>query len=241
MLHIGTTDVDLSLDSEALADGEYAKLVELLMARGYRQRTDLRRFQLSRKVALAGAGPSVEVLVDFLMPRHANIAKNKPPLVRNFAVQRADGADLALRFYQLVAIEGDMPEGGVNSVLIAVASIPALLAMKGYSIADRHKLKDAYDIYYCVRNYPDGVDGLTQATRALLRIKGFETGYRKISSKFRTVDDYDPTCVRQFVIGTSALGGRTPEQWQQDAFGQVDEWLSRLGLRSRQGTDCLSE
>ena len=30
MPHIGTLDVDLSLDAEALGDGEYAQLVELL-------------------------------------------------------------------------------------------------------------------------------------------------------------------------------------------------------------------
>ena len=67
------------------------------------------------------------------MPRDAMIAKNTPPLVADFAVQRADGADLALRFYQLVAIDGDMPDGGRSRVQIAVASIPALLTMKGYA------------------------------------------------------------------------------------------------------------
>jgi len=33
------------------------------------------------------------------------------------------------------------------------------------------------------------------------------------------------------VEGTEILDGRTPEQWQQDAFGQVDAWLRALGLR----------
>ena len=42
------------------------------------------------------------------MPRDAHIVKNKPPLLSNFAVQRADGADLATTFYKLVAIEGPM-------------------------------------------------------------------------------------------------------------------------------------
>ena len=35
-----------------------------------------------------------------------------------------------------------------------MCSIPALLAMKGHALAGRYKQKDAYDIYYCVRNYP---------------------------------------------------------------------------------------
>ena len=84
MPHVGTADVDLALHAEALGDGEYARLVELLQSQGYRQ-----------------------------------------------------GAELALNFYQMVAIDGGMPDGGRNLVSIAVASIPALLAMKGYAIAKR--------------------------------------------------------------------------------------------------------
>ena len=36
MPHIGTLDVDLTLDAEALGDGEYAQLVESLLRQGYR-------------------------------------------------------------------------------------------------------------------------------------------------------------------------------------------------------------
>ena len=139
MPHAGTADVDLALHAEALGDGEYARLVELLQSHGYRQEPDLRRFQLARTVAASDGGPPIDIIVDFLMPRDAVIAKNNLPLVTNFAVQRADGTGLALNFYQMVAIDGGMPDGGRNLVSIAVASIPALLAMKGYSIAKREK------------------------------------------------------------------------------------------------------
>ena len=149
----------------------------------------------------------------------------------NFAVQRADGADLALKFYQIVAIDGDMPDGGGNRVQIAVASIPALLAMKGYAIANRLKQKDAYDIYYSIRNFPDGIDALVAATRPLLEFETARTGYLHISQKFRHLDDFGSTSVRHFVDRPDVLGERTADQWQQDAFGQVDAWLSALGLR----------
>ena len=231
MPHAGTADVDLALHAEALGDGEYARLVELLQSHGYRQGPALRRFQLARMVAASDDGPPIDIVVDFLMPRDAVIARNNPPLVSNFAVQRADGAELALNFYQMVAIDGGMPDGGRNLVSIAVASIPALLAMKGYAIAKREKPKDAYDIYYCVRNYPDGVDGLVTATIPFLNVDAARTGYRHIASKFRTDDDYGPTRVREFVDGSPLLGQRTPDQWQQDAFGQVHAWLVGLGLR----------
>jgi len=177
MPHVGTFDIDLSLDAEVLGDGKYATLVESLLRAGYEQRKDLKRFQLVRRVPAADGSPPIDVLVDFLMPRHAEILKNIPPLVQDFAVQRADGADLALRFYQLVAIDGPMPDGGRNRVEVAVASIPALLAMKGYAINGRHKQKDAYDIYYCIRNYEGGAKALAKACRPLLDVKEGAAGY----------------------------------------------------------------
>lgn len=231
MPHVGTLDVDLGLDAEALGDGEYASLIGVLQGHGYIQREGLRRFQLVRQVVPRDGGEAIDIVVDFLMPRDAEIVRNDPPLINNFAVQRADGADLAMRFYQLVAVSGPMPDGGTNRVEIAVCSIPALLAMKGHALAGRYKQKDAYDIYYSVRNYPDGIEVLAQECRALLEHPSGEQGFRQIAEKFDAFDGYGPTCVRRFIEGTSALGNRTLDQWQQDAFGQIDGLLRAMGLR----------
>ena len=231
MPHIGTQDIDLSLDAEALGDSEYVNLVEALFAQGYQQRAGLRRFQLVRTVPSRDAGPDIDVIVDFLVPRDAQIEKNDPPIVTEFAVQRAHGAELALQYSELILLEGEMPDGGKNSVRIAVASIPALLAMKGYAIDGRNKLKDAYAIYYCVRNFPGGLAALVEATTLLLTNETARQGYELIAAKFRELDDFGPTSVRHFVEGSDALADRTADQWQQDAFGQVDVWLKSLGLR----------
>ena len=232
MPHVGTLDLDLGLDAAALGDGEYANLVEALLGHGYAQRKELRRFQLVRQIATADGGTPIDVIIDFLMPKDADIVKNVPPLISEFAVQRADGADLAVRFYQMVAIAGAMPNGGTNRVEVAVCSIPALLAMKGHAIAGRYKQKDAYDVYYCIRNYPGGPQALADACRPLLEIVSGATGYQYIADKFDTPEGFGPTCVRHFVADTQVLGERTPDQWQMDAFGQVDAWLRALGLRA---------
>lgn len=230
MPHVGTIDVDLGLDAEALGDGQYATLVDALRVHGYEQRREMRRFQLVRSVLAQDGGGPIDIVIDFLMPRDARIVKHMPPLISDFAVQRADGADLAVRFYQMVAIAGDMPTGGTNRVEIAVCSIPALIAMKGHALEGRYKQKDAYDIYYCIRNYPGGPDTLAKACRPLLDHASAAVGYGFIADKFETVDSFGPNCVRRFVEETQVLGDRTPEQWQRDAFGQVDAWLAALGL-----------
>ncbi len=231
MPHVGTLDVDLSLDAEALGDGEYATLVEALMAQGYNQREGFRRFQLVRTVPAQDGGQPIDIVVDFLMPRDADIVKNSPPLVADFAVQKADGADLALRFHQFVAVEAMMPNGGHNRVELAVCSIPALLAMKGHALNGRLKQKDAYDVYYCIRNYPGGIAALAMDCNPLLKHQNAVDGYNFINAKFETLESFGPTCVRRFVKESQILGDRDPDQWQRDAFGQVDAWLRALGFR----------
>lgn len=231
MQHVGTIDVDLGLDPVALADGEYSLLVEALLGQGYQQSDSLQRFQLMRSIEPQDGSETINVIVDFLMPKDAVLAKNGPKLIENFAVQKADGADLAITFQEFVKVEGDMPTGGKNRVEIAVCTIPALLAMKGHALLGRHKQKDAYDVYYCVRNYAGGIDALAEACRPVLEEASGAEGYRAINEKFEAIDSYGPTSVCNFVAETDILGERSADEWQQDAYGQVDVWLKALGLR----------
>ena len=232
MRHVGTLDVDLGLHAEALGGSEYVKLVDALKEHEYKQDANRREFQLVRQVPAMDDGPPIDVVVDFLMPRDAVIAKNRPPIIDDFHVVRASGAGLALRSYEMVELTGGMPGGAVNRVELAVASVPALLAMKGFALDRRYKRKDAYDVYYCVRNFPGGPDALAEVCRPLLKHEDAATGYRHLDAKFESVNDIGPVCVRQFVEETEVLRERTPDQWQQDAFGQVDAWLRALGLRT---------
>lgn len=231
MPHVGTLDIDLGLDPSALADGEYASLIESLRGHGYRQRADLRQFQLVRELPQDDGSAPIEVVVDFLMQRDVNVVKNRPPLIEDFRVQGVNGADLAIRLAEDFQLTGNMPGGGTNTVTISVCSIPAFLAMKGFAVEKRHKQKDAYDIYYAIRNYPDGIPALADACQPVVRDPEGREGYEYINGKFTAFDDYGPTSVRKFVEETYVLQERTPEQWQQDAFGVVDQWLKLLGLR----------
>ena len=234
MPHLGTLDIDLGLDPSALADGEYASLIESLQGRGYRQRADLKQFQLVRELPQDDGSATIEVVVDFLMQRDVKVVKNRPPLVEDFRAQGANGTDLAIRLAEDFKLTGNMPGGGTNAVTISVCSIPAFLAMKGFAVEKRHKQKDAYDIYYAIRNYPDGIPALAKACQPVLSDPEGQEGYLYIEGKFTSFVDYGPTSVRKFVEETDVLQERSPEQWQQDAFGVVDQWLKLLGLREAQ-------
>lgn len=178
---------------------------------------------------MASAEP-IAVIVDLLMPREAQPVKNKPPIVDDFAVQKADGAAIALQCNVSVSLKGRMPDGRNNSVDVLVATIPASLVMKGYALVGRDKKKDAYDTYYSVRNFPGGPARLAEDCRALLINEIARKGFKHVAGKFSAADDFGPQTVRDFLKESAALGDMTPEQVQEDAFRQVRAFLAALGI-----------
>ncbi|GAB3472561.1 nucleotidyl transferase AbiEii/AbiGii toxin family protein [Polaromonas eurypsychrophila] len=228
--HIGTIDVDLSLDANALGDGDYASLVELLERAGYqRGQADMRVFQMRRTVTVDDGAPIV-VVVDLLMPRESKITKNRPPLLADFAVLKADGAGVAMENFVRQKLAGNMPDGRYNSVELRVASIPAFLVMKGYALTGRDKAKDAYDVYYSIKQFEGGALELAAACRGLLIDPVAAEGYRRIGGKFADFNGYGPQTVKRFLLESSVMDGMTPEQIQQDAYMQVRSWYEALGM-----------
>lgn len=227
--HIGTMDIDLCLDAEALGDGQYESLVALLDGAGYiRGHEDQKKFQLKRTFD-PGDGRPVTVVVDLLMPKEAKITRNKPPHIPDFAVQRADGAQVAMRLNVEVELDGRMPDGRPNHLNLRVAAIPALLVMKGFALVGRDKQKDAYDIYYSVRQFPDGPVAVAKACEPIMDDPIARESFKAIASKFRDVSDYGPVTVRRFLEGSAQMAGMTPDQLQNDAYQQVHAWLAALG------------
>ena len=229
--HIGTLDIDLDLNPDALAEGEYATLVEALESKGYERGTaGLKPFQLRRWVKVDEGDP-VGVLVDLLMPRGARGDRNDDPLVEGLRVQGAEGGDVALTHNTAMMFEGTMPDGRTNEVELLVATIPALLVMKGYAMAGRDKKKDAYDVYFSVRNFAGGPVALAGECAAMLGDAVARKGFEHLAGKFRHADDFGPNTVRMFLKESASLGEMTPEQIQTDAFMQVSAWLRAMGLQ----------
>jgi hypothetical protein len=226
--HVGTLDIDLELDPEALSEGQYADLVESLVSQGYeRNIPGLKPFQL-RRWARLDDGEAIAVVVDLLMPRESAPKKNRPSLVDGLRVQGIDGGGIALLFNTVIKIDGQMPDGRHNAVDIHVATIPALLVMKGFALTQRDKLKDAYDIWYCVRHFVGGADALAKECRRLLDVAVARQGFGLIASKFRSIDDFGPASVRRFLQGADLPSDLSPDQIQTDAYMRVSQLLALI-------------
>lgn len=229
--HLGTLDIDIGLDPDALDGGKYATLVETLEKAGYsRDAEDLKDFQLLRIVSVDDGDP-IPVVVDLLAPKGRKLKGSKPQLIHGLRVLQVDGCGVAIRNSVSREIQGTMPDGRNNTVGLPVTTIAALLVMKGFALCGRDKMKDAYDIYYSVRNYPGGPSQLGGDCRVLLDDEVAREGFGLLASKFRNRDDFGPQTVRRFLDDApTEFTDLDPEQVQTDAFGQIDAFLKALGI-----------
>jgi hypothetical protein len=231
--HIGTLDIDLDLNPEALGDYDYAELIEELGDHDYERGINgLKPFQMQRTIDLKDGAKPIPVIIDLLMPKDAVVREHIPKLIDGLTVQRIDGGIYGLKHYQEISIDGYMPDGRPNKVKILVASPPALLVMKGYALVGRDKQKDAYDIWFCIRNYEGGIEALAEACRPLLKEEEARKAYLNIADKFRDENDFGPTTVRRFLENSpDKCGDMTPDQIQNDAYFRVSKWCELLGLK----------
>lgn len=229
--HLGSLDVDIGLDPEAMGEGRYATLVETLEKAGYqRDLRELKPFQMLREVPVDEREP-IPVVIDLLAPKGKKLKGSRPPKVPGLRVQQIDGCGIAIAHHHSKELSGRMPDGRHNSVEIPVASIAALLVMKGYALIGRDKMKDAYDIYYSIRNYPGGPGKLGEECQELLNDPVAKEGFEHIKRKFYSRDSFGPETVRGFLDeAPPQFTDLDPEQVQTDAYGQVSAFLKSLGI-----------
>lgn len=196
--HVGSIDVDLALDVSKLSQGRYAEMLKLLLGTG-RYRQGEKDFQFITEVDLGDGEPPVMVELDFLAPKDVETGKNKPKLIKDFRVLKADGCGAAFHSPLTMKLSGQMIGGAKNTVSLRVASVPDFLVMKAIALAKRDKPKDAYDICYCLDHYQGGIAELAKAWISRMQ-EGSDVAiaFSNLREKFETVNSYGPMQVVEF-------------------------------------------
>ena len=222
--HTGSMDIDLALDHRRLQEAGYRTIRKLLLGRGYREGPQPSIFL--REVAAGDA--RIVVQVDFMAGEYGGTGRSRRhQRVPEIQARKARGCDLAFTAPTELRVEGGLPGGGKDSVIVRVASIVPFLVMKGMVLSDRLKEKDPWDIYYCVRYFPGGLDALAAEFRPNMRNGLVREGLEKIAAAFASVDHIGPVSVADFEEVTD------PEDRAllcRDAFERVSLLLGKVGL-----------
>lgn len=222
--YVGSMDVDLALDHRSLVEEGYKTIYELLLGRGYQQ--GKQPFMFYRKFMVNGREVSVQV--DLLSGEYEGTGKShRHQKIQGLHARKVRGCDLAFENPIELTIEGELPGGGKNLVQVKVASIVTFLVMKGMALNDRSKEKDAWDIYYCVRNYPGDLDALVEGFKPYREHGLVKEGLGKIAKHFSSEKHIGPKFVADFEEVTDL---EERELLQRDAYERVNYLLERLGI-----------
>jgi hypothetical protein len=224
--HVGSIDVDLALNHTHLRRPGYKRIQDLLLERGYERGEHF--FQFTKRVKVGDEECAVNI--DLL----AGIDAGTDPLDSSQIIHdealalKVRGCDLLFEVGPVeVAVEGTLPDGAGTTVRIPVAAPVPFLVMKGIALAGRYKEKDAYDVFYLVRNYPGGARALADEFRPHLGRNIVQEGLEYIANAFRSVDSTGPVWVAAFEE-TASTDER--ELLRRGAFEVVSEFLKHLGM-----------
>lgn len=222
--HVGSMDIDLALDHRKLTEAGYRTMQQLLVERGYEQGPQ--PFIFYRQVSAGGR--QVRVEVDLLGGEYGGTGRgHRTQKVQDIRVRKARGADLAFDSPVEATLEGTLPGGAKDTVKLRVASLVPFIVMKSIALDERLKEKDSWDIYYCIRNYPAGAEGVTNAFTPHIDHGLVKEGLTLLAKHFGSVDGVGPSHVADFAEVSDA---EERARIRRDAFEQVRYVLDQLGI-----------
>jgi hypothetical protein len=195
--HVGSLDIDIALDQHAITDDCYASICAVMAELGFTQDTKQRHRFLKE---VGNSGETFKVYVDFLAAEYGGRGrKHEHQHVQDIEARKARGCDLALQFCNTKRGEMTLPNGAFAHVEMQVASVATFLVMKAFAMDGRRKDKDAYDIVYCLKNHPDGIEGIVKEYEAILSHGLVREAMEILEREFKTPGHVGPVAVADFL------------------------------------------
>ncbi len=222
--HVGTTDLDLAFALTILDDERYRDLAQRFRDAGFAPatkadgKTARQTWQLDGKLG--------RITVDFLIPRSSKADPRRllQDLEKDFAAIRTRGLEVAFLDRVPADLEGVTIEGDHAARTIHVAGVAAMLVLKAFAFANRGAEKDAYDLFYLVRE-----TGAEQVATTLARYtihadvgEDVRAALEILKRDFTDPDGVGAGSVARF------LGDDANEEVRADVAGQLAAVLRRL-------------
>jgi hypothetical protein len=198
--HVGTMDLDVGLTVASLDQGRYRALTERLRRAGFSQDVNevgnptRQRWKIEQ---------TEKVTVDFLI--QPTLTDDRGGKLRDieadFAAIIAPGLHLAFQDRRRVTLAGQTIMGEEATREIWVCGPGAFVVLKALAFDLRGENKDAYDLFYMVRNYGAGVEDLLACVEPLLGDPDTTKALAILERDFVTHNGVGARRVAQFLVG----------------------------------------
>jgi hypothetical protein len=218
--HVGTMDLDVGLTLALLDEGRYRRLTERLRDAGFTMDTNDDGNPTRQRWKITGSGT---VTVDFLI--QPSLAGDRGGKLRDiepdFAAIIAPGLKLAFQDRQRVTIDGRTLFGEKARRDFWICGAGAFVVLKAFAFDGRGENKDAYDLYYVIRNYGAGVDDIVAKLHPLLADAETQKALGILRRDFLDPESVGPRRTAEFLTG-----GRD-DVIQADVAGFVKQLLDK--------------
>lgn len=220
--HVGTMDLDVGLQLALLNEGRYRELSGRLRDAGFKMDTNDAGKPTRQRWAIENAGAAT---LDFLIQpsREGDKPGRLRDLEADFAAIIAPGLRCAFRDRKRVTLRGTTLFGEKATREVWVSDAGAYVVLKALAFDSRGENKDAYDLFYVVRNYGAGVDDVAANLRPLLDDSEAQRALEILKRDFSEPDAVGPMRVAAFVTGGK------DDVLQADVVGFVAQLLDKLG------------
>ena len=219
--HVGTMDLDVGLQVALLNEGRYRQLTERLRDAGFEMDKNDAGNPTRQRWAISNTR---RVTVDFLI--QPTLVGDKGGKLRNlepdFAAIIAPGLRCAFHDRKQVTLNGTTLFGEKATRDIWVCDAGAYVVLKSLAFDSRGENKDAYDLYYVVRNYGAGPTDVATKLQPLLDDVDALRALTILNCDFSEPDAVGPMRVAAFVTG-----GRD-EALQADVVGFIGQLLAKV-------------
>jgi len=220
--HIGTMDLDLGLSLALLNTQRYEDLTLRLRRAGFEPDVNVAGNPTFQRWKIKPS-PDLKVTVDFVIP--PSLKKDKGGDLRHiekdFAAVITPGLHLAFRDRQKVTLEGKTLLGEKANREIWICGPGAYVVLKALAFNQRGENKDAYDLYFVIRNYGHGVDDVYKCLEPLLNEPETKQALVILQHDFSEPNQTGPSRVAFF------LYAGPNEELQADVVGFVRELVDK--------------
>ncbi|MFO7653021.1 MAG: hypothetical protein R6X25_04280 [Candidatus Krumholzibacteriia bacterium] len=218
--HVGTMDLDVGLAVALLDQGRYRSLTDRLRTAGFSQDVNKegnptrQRWKIER---------TRKVTVDFLIQptRPEDTGGELRDIEADFAALIAPGLHLAFQDRISANLSGQTIMGEDAEREVWICGPGAFVVLKALAFDSRGENKDAYDLFYVVRNFGSGVEDVAACLRPLLADADASRAIAILRRDFLEHSGLGPRRVAEF------LTGGPDDAIQADVVGFVRQLLDR--------------
>jgi len=229
--HVGTMDLDVGLALALLGEGRYRSLTGRLRDAGFTQDLSEDGRPTRQRWRILG---TESVTVDFLIPPSSDADQGGTlrDIEADFAAIIAPGLTLAFQDRDRIRLKGRTIRGERAARDVWVCGPGALVVLKALAFEMRGENKDAYDLFYMIRNYGKSVEDVAVRLRPLLIDGQAQQALTILRRDFLDIDGVGPRRVADFLV-------RAPnEAIQAEVVGFVSRLLE-LCAETNQGSQVI--